>query len=174
MRSVVAGALIAPILILGCSHNPGPAPATTSPADLLALQGEWVGSYQADVAHGRSGAMLFRLDAQAGVAQGCAIMRVAGRETAETIPWEGDLWSRVPPERLILVTFVAAEEGTVRGTFATYTDPVCGCEMRTELLGRLQGNLIEGTYVMEHLAGGERAQGTWRVVRRTGTDGVSP
>jgi hypothetical protein len=165
MRRVVPGALLAPILALACGTT-GPATFSTAPADLMHLEGEWVGTYHADVAHGRAGPLLFRLDAAEEVAQGCAIMRVGGRETVEGFAMEGDLWSHVPPERLMLLVFTRGPEGTIRGTFAPYPDPVCGCEMRTVLTGRIRGNVIEGTYVMEHATGGERTLGKWRVTRR--------
>jgi hypothetical protein len=166
MRRVVSGALLAPLLALGCYHTPDPSQWVSPPADLLALQGEWVGTFQADVAHGRSGALLLNLDAHEDVAQGCALMRVAGRETAEALPLEGDLWSHIPPERRLLVTFVRAEEGMVQGNFAVFPDPVCGCDVTLNLTGRIRGNVLEGTYVMEHVGGAERALGKWRVTRR--------
>jgi hypothetical protein len=159
-------ALAAPLLLLACSTSLGPANLGTAPANLNVLDGEWVGTYRADVAHGRSGALMFRLNAAEDVAQGCAIMRVGGRDTVEGSPMEGDLWSHVPPERLLLIVFNRGEEGGIRASFAPYPDPVCGCEMKTVLTGRVRGNVMEGTYVMEHASGGERMLGTWRVARR--------
>jgi hypothetical protein len=169
MRRVVPGALLAPILVLACAQSPGPASLTPAPADILALQGEWVGTFQADVQHGRTGAILFNLDTTEDVAQGCALMRVAGRETAEALPLEGDLWSHIPPERRLLVTFVRGEDGEVLGNFAVFPDPVCGCDSTLRLTGRIRGNVLEGTYVMEHVGGAERTLGKWRVVRRAAT-----
>jgi hypothetical protein len=160
------GALAAPLLLLACSTSPGPAALGSAPANLAALDGEWVGTYQSDVSHGRAGALMLRLNAAEDVAQGCAIMRVGGRDTVEGAPMEGDLWSHVPPERLMLIVFSPGPEGTIRGSFAPYPDPVCGCEMKTVLTGRVRGNVMEGTYVMEHASGGERLLGTWRVTRR--------
>jgi hypothetical protein len=165
MRRVLSGAIVAPILALACTGNPGPG-GFAAPADLRALDGEWVGTYHADAAHGRGGAILFRLDGSEDVAQGCAIMRVGGREAVEGFLMEGDLWSHIPPERLLLVSFVHGPDGTVRGIFAPYPDPVCGCEMKTVLTGRMRGNVIEGTYVMEHASGAERIVGKWRAWRR--------
>jgi hypothetical protein len=165
MRRVVAGALAAPILALSCTSSP-PVSTTPGPADLMALHGEWVGTYEADVAHGRSGAILFRLDATEEVVQGCGLLRVRGRETAEGIPWEGDIWAHVPPERLILTTFVRGPDGTVDGNFAPFSDPVCGCQVTMTFNGAVRGNVMEGTYVLEHLSGAERATGKWRVTRR--------
>jgi hypothetical protein len=168
MRIVLPCALLAPILALACVPSSGPAHLVPGSADLMALQGEWVGTFHADVAHGRSGALLFNLDASEEVAQGCALMRVAGRETAEALPLEGDLWSHIPPERRLLVTFVRGGEGEIHGNFAVFPDPVCGCDVTLHLTGNLRGNILEGTYIMEHVGGAERALGKWRVTRRTG------
>jgi hypothetical protein len=168
MRRIIPGALAMPILAVACTTAYGPPDVSTLPANLLALDGEWVGTYHADVEHGRTGPLLFRLDATEDMAQGCAIMRVGGPETVEGIPMEGDLWSHVSPERLLLVAFSRGPEGTIRGTFAPYPDPVGGSEMRTVLTGRIRGNVMEGTYVMEHTGGGELMVGKWRVVRRRG------
>jgi hypothetical protein len=165
MRCIVTGALLAPILLLACVQSPGPAHLAPS-TDLTALHGEWVGTFHADVAHGRSGALLFNLDAHDDVAQGCALMRVAGRETAEALPLEGDLWSHIPPERRLLVTFVRGDNGELHGNFAVFPDPVCGCDVTLRLTGNVRGNVLEGTYIMEHVGGAERALGKWRVTRR--------
>jgi hypothetical protein len=168
MLRIPRGALVASILLLACTTHPAPA-GPSGPANLMALDGEWLGTYQADVAHGRSGAIMFRLNAAEDVAQGCAILRVGGQDAMEGLPMEGDIWGHIPPERLLLVVFNRAADGAVRGSFAPYPDPVCGCEMKTVLTGHIRGNVIEGTYVMEHASGGERMVGKWRAVRRAAT-----
>jgi hypothetical protein len=164
MRRVIWIAAVLPILASACTGTRPEQPV--QPANLATLQGEWVGTYRADTPHGRSGALMFRLDATETLAQGCAIMRVGGGEATEAMPLEGDLWGHVAPERLMLVTIGRGPEGTIRGKFEPYPDPVCGCSMNTTLEGRIRGNVLEGTYVMEHAHGGERASGTWRLVRR--------
>ncbi|MEJ2504125.1 MAG: hypothetical protein P8177_12575 [Gemmatimonadota bacterium] len=103
--------------------------------------------------------------AGADTAQGDVLMHVAGRETAGTVPLD-DPWRGVAQDRLLSIEFVRAAGGTVFGRLAPYADPVCGCEMRTTFMGRLEGNLIEGTYTSDHIDGGERTEGSWRVYRR--------
>lgn len=170
MSRILLGALIATVA-LSCArtHEPQARPLSGPPADLRVLEGEWIGSYHSYQEYGRSGALLFRLDAgdDEGIS-GCALMRLAGRETAEALPMDGDLWSHVPPERLISVTFVRGPDGTVTATLGQHHDPVCGCDLRTVFTGRVQGNILEGTYVSEHLNGAERHTGRWRVTRRSG------
>lgn len=168
MSRILLGALIATVA-LSCArtHEPQARPLSGPPADLRLLQGEWVGTYHSYQEHGRSGALLFRIDAgDDEEVSGCALMRMAGRETAEALPMDGDLWGHIPPERLISVTFVHAADGTVRGTLGTHWDPVCGCELRTVFIGRIRGNTLEGTYTSEHLNGAEPHNGRWRVTRR--------
>lgn len=168
MSRVLSGALIA-TAVLSCNQAPpaGPRPLSGPPADLSVLAGEWVGTYHSYFAHGRSGAVLFRLDeGDEEEVTGRILLRVGGRETAEALPWEGDLWSHVPPERLISITFTRGVDGTVVGTMAPYPDPVCGCEMRTVFTGRVRGAVLEGTYVSEHANGAERNTGRWRITRR--------
>lgn len=169
MQRVAPGALFALTALLACAPSQPRTPMPPGPADLLRLQGEWIGTYQADVEHGRSGAILFRLDATEDIAQGCGLLRVKGRETAEGMRWEGDLWSHVPPERLLLTTFVRGPDGTIEGSFAPFPDPVCGCQVTMVFTGRLTGDVLEGRYTLEHLTGAESATGKWRVHRRAAT-----
>jgi hypothetical protein len=153
------------LLTLACSATPSPVPITGDPADVAALAGEWAGEYHAYDPHGRSGTLFFRLDAGADTAQGDVLMHIAGRETAGTIPID-DPWRGVAEDRILTITFVRAAGGSVFGRLDPYNDPVCGCEMRTTFMGRIDGNLIEGTYTSEHLSGGDRTDGSWRVSRR--------
>jgi hypothetical protein len=168
MSRILLGALIA-TLALSCArtHEPRARALSGPPADLRFLEGEWIGTYHSYQEHGRSGALLFRLEPGDDEVTGCALMRLAGQEMAEALPMTGDLWSHIPPERLITVTFVPAADGTVRGTLGNHHDPVCGCDLRTVFTGRVQGSVMEGTYVSEHLNGAERNTGRWRVARRT-------
>lgn len=166
MVRAIAAAALAAVTASGCSQTPGPVPISGSPADLSALEGEWVGEYHALGESGRSGTILFRLEAGADTARGDVLMHIAGRETAEILPFTGDPWRNVPDDRILTVGFVRAAGGTVFGRLDPYHDPVCGCEMNTTFTGHIKGNLIEGTYISEHINGGDRAEGLWRVVRR--------
>ena len=166
MPRAFGAAALAAILAAACGQTPRPVPISGSPADLSALEGEWVGEYHALGESGRSGTILFRLEAGADTATGDVLMHIAGRETAEILPFTGDPWSNVPEDRILTVSFVRAAGGTVYGRLDPYNDPVCGCEMKTTFTGRVKGNLIEGSYTSEHLNGGDRSEGLWRVVRR--------
>lgn len=162
-RALVAAMVAA--AVAACSQTPSPVPISGEPADIAALEGEWVGEYHALGQSGRSGTILFRLEAGADTAHGDVLMHIAGRETAEVLPYTGDPWVNVPRDRILTVTFVRAAGGTVFGRLDPYNDPVCGCEMKTTFTGRIKGNLIEGNYTSEHVNGGDRIEGRWRVSR---------
>ena len=158
------GILGAGFVVAACSTNPQPAPLSGS-ADIQALEGEWIGEYHSYETGGRSGTILFRLEADQDTARGDVLLHVAGGETASVIPFTTDPWDDVSPDQLLTVRFVRGPEGAILGRVDTYNDPVCGCEVRTTLTGRIQGNLFEGTYTTEHLTGADRTHGRWRVVR---------
>lgn len=163
MRALLAAALAATAAV-ACSQTPQPVPLAGSPADLTALEGEWMGEYHSYEEAGRSGTIYFRLEAGQDTARGDVLMHIAGRETVGAIPHESP-WTNVPEDRLLAVTFVRAAGGTVFGELDPYHDPVCGCEMKTTFTGRIKGNLVEGTYTSEHINGGDRHTGRWRVHR---------
>lgn len=164
VRTVLATTLVT-VFFAACSSNPQPIPLSGAPADIQSLEGEWVGEYHSYDQSGRSGTILFRLEAGQDTAIGDVLMHISGRETAEMMPITTNPWANVSPDQILTVTFVRAAGGTVHGRLDTYNDPVCGCEIRTVFTGRLKGNLIEGTYTSEHLNGADHTTGRWRVVR---------
>lgn len=165
MLRAFLGTMITASLLAGCASTPQPIPLSGAPADLQALEGEWIGEYHSYNPSGRSGTILFRLDAGQDTARGDVLMHIAGRETADVIPFTTDPWANVAEDEILTVTFVRAAGGTVYGRLDPYNDPVCGCEIRTTFTGRITGNLVEGTYTSEHVNGADRNTGRWRVVR---------
>lgn len=172
MLRTILGTLTVVALSTACASTapPSPAPLSGDIADIRALAGEWIGEYHAYNPSGRSGTLLLRLEAGEDTARGDVLMHLAGRETAEMIPLTTDPWADVAEDRLLKVTFVPAAGGAVHGEVDPYSDPVCGCEMRTTFTGRVKGNLIEGTYVSVHVNGADRTTGAWRVVRSFSDD----
>lgn len=165
MLRAILGTMITASLAAACSSAPQPIPLSGAPADIQALEGEWIGEYHSYDQSGRSGTILFRLEAGQDTARGDVLMHIAGRETAEVIPLTTDPWANVSPEQVLNITFVRAAGGTVFGRLEPYHDPVCGCEIDTRFTGRMKGNLIEGTYTSVHVNGADRTTGRWRVVR---------
>ena len=54
----------------------------------------------------------------------------------------------------------------VSGTLAPYEDPDCKCEVRTTFVGRLQGDRVSGTFVIQHSEPEWEQRGVWNVVRK--------
>ena len=159
-------AALAVALLSACAYTPPPIPLSASPADLEALTGEWFGEYHADRVGGRTGTILFRLEAGSDEARGDVLMHVEGRDAVDALPPQGDPWANVHRDRMLRVTFVRAEGGLIRGTLDPYPDPVCLCEIRTTFTGRVADGVIEGTYTSVHVTGGAATTGKWRVSRR--------
>lgn len=156
------------LAVAACGGTPEVVPLSGEPADIQALEGEWAGEYHAYAASGRSGTIFFRLEAGADTATGDVLMHVGGRETAGAIPVQGDPWAQASHDQILSITFVRAGGGSVFGKLDPYPDPICGCELSTTFSGRVEGRVIEGTYTSEHVNGGDRTTGRWRVVRRGG------
>lgn len=165
MLRAFLGTTIVATLVAACSTAPQPIPLSGAPADIQALEGEWIGEYHSYSQSGRSGTILFRLEAGQDTARGDVLMHIAGRETAEVIPFTTDPWANVSPDQVLTVTFVRAAGGSVFGQLDPYNDPVCGCEIKTTFSGHVKGNLVEGTYTSVHVNGADKATGRWRVVR---------
>ena len=166
MPRAILGTLTATALVAACSTNPQPTPLSGEPANIQALDGQWIGEYHSYDPSDRSGTLLLRLAAGQDTARGDVLLHIAGRETAAMVPLTtDDPWADVSDEQTLDVTFVRAAGGAVFGKLDIYNDPVCGCEVRTTLTGRIKGNLLEGTYITEHVNGADRHTGRWRVVR---------
>lgn len=166
-RSFVVPLVLA-ILPLACSQparEAQPVPITGIPADMALLEGEWAGEYHAYGSGARSGPLFLRLTTVADTARGDALMYASGRAIPGAFQ-TADPWADAPSHQILSISFTPAAGGTVFGKLAVYHDPVCGCEVQTTFMGRVTGNLIEGTYSAAHVDGGHRSDGNWRVVRR--------
>jgi hypothetical protein len=164
--------MIATGMILGlaaCSSNPAPVPLSGSPAALAALEGEWRGEYETTAGPPRFGSILFRLSAADESARGDVLMVAhADRSPPPELREAGDPWSqreRIPQSQLLAITFVRASGGGVSGALEPYTDPVCGCTLRTTFTGRVSGDTVEGTFTSLHLGTGLETGGKWRATR---------
>ena len=70
------------------------------------------------------------------------------------------------PLRELTIRFVAIDEGEVTGDLDAYRDPDCDCRAYTRFRGRLDGSVIEGTFVTHTARGDGPVHGTWRVTRK--------
>jgi hypothetical protein len=152
-----------------CAANPAPVPLAGNRDDLAALEGEWRGQYETTAGPARFGSILFRLSAGGDSARGDVLMVAhPDRSPPAMLREGGDPWSsseRTPGSQLLTITFVRASGGAVTGALEPYTDPTCGCTLRTTFTGRLAGDVVDGTFMSLHEGTGQSTGGRWRVTR---------
>jgi hypothetical protein len=149
-------------LAAACATTPASVPLRGEAAELSSLEGEWRGEYSSG-ATGRSGIIVFQL--------------TAGEETAKGEVWMTPKRNRPEPgsyvdplgmddSQILTIRFVAVEDGFVTGSIDPYTDPETGGVLLTIFRGRLEGDVIEGSFVTEVEASGDQATGHWKVQRK--------
>lgn len=148
-----------------CASAP-PIPIQGSPRALLALAGEWDGTYTSRDS-GRNGSIWFKLIAGEDHAHGDVLMTPRGR-TQPYYRYPPSGWPVAgPPADLtqVSIQFVHASDGTVDGRLEPYWDPDCQCEAITTFRGRLRGDRLEGTFSTRLGLTGQ-ATGRWVAYRR--------
>lgn len=167
MKTLAVATLTALILgCAGCSTAPAPVPVVGTPADLGLLAGEWGGDYQGETS-GRSGSIVFKLAAGADTAFGDVVM-IPHERREERLPVH-DPSAGLPTPRtpeVLSIAFVRAAGGGVSGRLTPYRDPECDCVLITRFEGRIQGDVIEGTFLSTRAQGDGTQTGTWKVTRR--------
>lgn len=156
--------LISLALVAACASAPHPVPIEGSHESLASLAGEWTGSY-AGHESGRSGSIIFVLEADAESASGDVLMIPRHLYRRSEKGEIGDADPRVNWPEPIGIRFVHADARGLFGQLDAYRDPECGCRLETTFVGSLTGDRIEGTFETRHVDGGERHSGTWHVER---------
>lgn len=161
MRSVWVGVLA---FTAACAMNPAPVPVAGVPEDVNALAGEWTGEYRS-VETGRSGSILFTLQAGRDTAYGDVVM--VARESGMT---QDDAMrvatTRRQANQVLTIRFVRVTGSTVTGTIEPYPSPDCSCQLITVFRGELRGDRIEGSFRTHHSEHDTvTQQGTWSVTR---------
>jgi hypothetical protein len=163
LRATLSGALA--LASLACASIPSKTPVEGPPNATARLVGQWEGTYDSDET-GRSGVISFRLRAAADTAQGEIIMTAHGtpsRADPGAVPTYAFSAANAP----ITIRFVIVNGSDVTGRLDPYTDPECGCTLKTTFHGVLEGDVIKGTF---HSEGNgffhQPANGTWRVTRK--------
>ena len=163
MRNALLGMLM---LSTACALRPAPVPVSGPVSDVQALVGQWTGEYQSTET-GRSGSILFTLEAGADTAHGDIVM--VPREPGMT--YDDALrvaTTRHAANQVLTIRFVRVLGGVVTGTIDRYPDPDPhgNCELLTVFRGTLTGNRITGTFRTNHVGLDTPAQvGTWSVTR---------
>lgn len=166
--SRLLGLLAAVIVGAGCSSAPPPPiPVTGTPNAVAGLAGSWTGDYRLSDGT-RRGVITFSLDPGDSVAAGSVIMSPSGASPGTT-----DAAGRVvpgahPQTEPLAVRFIEVQNGILRGRLDPYIDPDCVCPVETVFEGRLNGDRIEGTFVIRNTVEGTTRAGLWSVARRSG------
>lgn len=167
MRSSRFGIFAALLATTACSpvimKTPvnGPAPAVSR------LVGEWQGDYSS-IESGRRGLIAFRLRAGADTAEGEVIMQ-SRTENDPSAPNASVQWDAMrTTQQQLAIRFVFVSENELTGVLNPYRDPDCGCTLTTTFRGKIDGDVIEGTFHSEGSGISHIPQdGRWRVKRFT-------
>jgi hypothetical protein len=161
----VVGAAVTSLaaIMAACAPVRDQVPVAGPPGALELLVGVWSGVYEGTDS-GRSGTLTFELEAGSDTAHGHVLM-VPGRKD---VPYarQGAGLDEPRPERPspqpIGIRFVRLENDTLEGVLEPYEDPACGCPATTTFLGRIEGNVITGTFETVHGGNAPTERGTWR------------
>lgn len=161
-------ALTAVAFLIACGGYQAPVPMVGQEADVSQLAGEWFGEYSS-AESGRSGSISFKLTAGSDTATGDVVM--SPRYNARPQPGEVQPTGPATPGTIqtLSINFVRVTGGQVSGSLAPYTDPTCGCTLRTTFVGRLRADTLAGTYTSLHEQSREVQRGQWQVVRQRPT-----
>jgi hypothetical protein len=155
--------LVAVTALLGvsCTWQGTPVPIV-GPTE--SLEGQWDGAYFSQQT-GRTGSILFRLNAGTDSAFGDVVM-VPAQE--EEIKPPVDLLvpqAKYRNPRLLRISFVQCEPGRVSGRLDPYLDPETGERVVTTFEGRQRGDTFEGTFSSLYPGSGRRVTGEWSAKR---------
>ncbi|MBI4408277.1 MAG: hypothetical protein HY561_01135 [Gemmatimonadetes bacterium] len=142
-----------------------PVPVSGPAADLAALVGEWSGDYVTDSATGRTGQIWFRLEAGRDSAYGDVVMIPGTNRWGPTAPPPAQELPIGPgAPQVLTIRFVRSAGGTVTGRLDPYTDPFCDCTVRTSFTGRIEGDVVQGSFTIREERGATRG-GRWSARR---------
>ena len=159
--------LVCLVIVSLTSCHSAPSQPVPVGGDILALAGEWDGSYEARDGN-RQGVIDFHLRAGSDTAYGDVMMIPRGGELPVS-PAERagqPLREGVPP-RLLSIRFVRISGGELSGELDPHQDPECGCVIHTVFRGRLVADTLKGQYVSRDQDGGLIRDGRWRVERKS-------
>ncbi len=151
-------------LLCACASNPSPVPVTGAKADVQALVGEWTGEYRS-VETGRSGSIVFKLNAGSDTANGDIVMvaREPGMSHDDAVHLA---LTRQAANQVLTIRFVRVSGNTVSGAIDPYPSPDCSCQLVTVFRGELNGDRMEGTFRTTHSNDPTLIQqGTWLATR---------
>ncbi len=162
---VLGMVLLVAMIFVACTPPPPSIPVLAESVDLAKLAGEWGGDYNNSA--GRSGIITFTLSAGKDTASGDVMMFPAGSQQPYLPPdYPQGMGTIGRHSQALKIRFVRVAGLNVSGTLEPYVDPDCGCVLATTFQGRLDQDLIEGTFV-SRIVNGERVYtGRWKVIRK--------
>ncbi|NNF39482.1 MAG: hypothetical protein HKN71_12495 [Gemmatimonadetes bacterium] len=153
---------MATTLTVACGGFDSHVPVVGPPDDVQALVGHWDGEFSSAATH-RRGLIEFELEAAQDTAH-AVIYYMPDRlgAMASDHPRDG---SYDPSPVVLRLQRLEVQGARVRGLLETYPDPATGELVSAVFTGELQGDEIDGTYIMEFVRSGDRASGRWTVTR---------
>jgi hypothetical protein len=158
--SSVSSMLLAVLALAACNGPSTPVPVS---GDIAQLRGEWRGDYSS-AQSGRSGTIIFHLDATSDTAHGDVLLVPSDPVGTQPNPGTQPNVNQTRPQPLT-ISFVRAAGGGITGRLDPYRDPECGCLLTTTFTGRVNGDVVEGTFVSFHQEMGRKTEGRWRAQR---------
>jgi hypothetical protein len=151
-------------LLAACSAVLVNVPVAGPPTALRQLEGEWFGEYSGGPG-GREGGLVFKLETGEKVAAGEVWMNTRG----PNVNYPGSAPSMAMPTQSVVapipIRFVWIEENMVTGTLDLYRDPETDHILLTTFRGRVEGDVISGTFVTEDKNSGAMTSGAWSAKR---------
>lgn len=155
--------VLAAVQLTACGGTNPPVTVVGPEADVRALSGNWFGEYASPLT-GRSGTIVFALEAGADSAWGRVVMTPSGA-AGPVRPWQNPRGAVAMPRPTELsIRFVHIAGGRVSGSLTPYADPATGEPRYTVFEGRMVADTIAGTYTSRPSVG-DPPTGRWRVVR---------
>jgi len=133
-------------LATGCAASAKQVEVKGGNDDLIKFAGDWEGQFEG-IDTGRTGTI--KLSFQ------------VGRHTADG---EVTLAGSTP----LKISFIEVDGGQISGRVDPYTDPSCNCEVTTEFLGFVKGDVVDGTFTSEMIRDGKQLRGNWSMARKDG------
>lgn len=159
-----AVALMAAMAASACRYQPSPVLLQGAAADIVALEGEWVGEYSSPDSR-RSGSITLTIRAGTDTAFGDVVMRSPAGQAIVAADDPREHLQHAPSADVLRIAFVRVVGGMVAGQLEPYIAPDCQCVVHTVFQGTIHGNLVTGEYFTRAEAG-LRQQGTWSASRR--------
>jgi hypothetical protein len=143
-------------------------PLQATPGALEILAGEWVGQYESP-ALGRRGSMEFKLKAGTDDAYGEVLMVPRGSKTPyqPSQYHEGQAQPYLPASERLTIRFIRASNGSLHGMLDRYWDPDRNCNALSTFDGRLEADVVEGTFTTTSACGSGDVSGTWKATKKS-------